>query len=78
MTMKTKLLICLSALLCIAAVDAVKNKVEMPRASLTVKVLDEQGAPMTDAKVTLNFMDPATRNAIQVEGLTNTVGIFSG
>jgi hypothetical protein len=78
MTMKTKLLICLGALLCVAAVDAVKNKVEMPRAKLTVKVLDEQGAPMSAAMVTLNFMDPATRNAIPVEGLTNAEGTFSG
>lgn len=78
MTMKTKLLICLGALLCVAAVDAVKRRTEMPRAKLIVKVLDEQGAPMSGAMVTFNFMDPATRNAIQVEGLTNAEGIFSG
>ena len=78
MTMKTKLLICLGALLCVAAVDGVKRRTEMPRAKLTVKVLDEQGAPMAGAMVTLNFMEPATRNAIQVEGLTNAEGIFSG
>ena len=78
MTMKTKLLICLGALLGVAAVDAVKNKVEMPRAKLTVRVMNEQGAPMPDALVTFNFMDPARRNAIQVEGLTNAEGTFSG
>jgi hypothetical protein len=50
----------------------------MPRAKLTVKVLDEQGATLSGAMVTFNFMDPATRNAIQVEGLTNAEGIFSG
>lgn len=76
--MKTKLLICLGALLGVAAADAVKNKVEMPRAKLTVKVFEEQGVPMAGAKVTFNFMDPTTRNAIQVEGLTNAEGLFSG
>jgi len=78
MTMKTKLLICLGALLGVAAVDVVKNKIEMPRAKLTVKVMDEQGASMPSALVTFNFMDPATRNAIQIEGLTNAAGNFSG
>jgi hypothetical protein len=76
--MKTKLLICLGALLCIAAAAAVKRRTEMPRAKLTVKVLDEQGVPMPGAMVTFNFMNPTTRDAIQVEGLTNAEGIFSG
>jgi hypothetical protein len=78
MTMKTKLLICLGALLGVAAVDVVKNKVEMPHAKLTVKVMDEQGAPMPGAVVTLTFMDPATRNGVPVEGSTNTEGMYSG
>ncbi len=78
MTMKTKLLICLVVLLGVAAAAVVKNKVEMPRARLTVKVLDEQGAPMPGALVTLTFMDPATRNGVPVEGSTNAEGIYSG
>ena len=76
--MKTKLLICSGALLCIAAADAVKDKAEMPRAKLTVKVLDEQGAPLPGALVTLTFMDPATRNGVPVEGPTNAEGSYSG
>lgn len=78
MTMKTKLLICLAALLGIAAAAVVKNKVEMPSARLTVKVMDEQGAPMPGASVTLTFMDPATRNGVPVEGSTNAEGVYSG
>ena len=78
MTMRTKLLICLCALLCVAAADATRRNVDMPRARLSVKVLDEQGIPMPGALVTLNFMDPATRNAVQVEGVTSADGLFSG
>lgn len=78
MTTQTKLLICMVALLCVAAVDAVKRRTEMPRAKLTVKVLDEQGAPLSDVNVTLTFMDPKTRDGVPVDGRTNAEGLFSG
>jgi hypothetical protein len=78
MTMKTKLLICLGALLGIATADVVKNRLETPRARLTIKVLDEQDAPVPDAKVSLVFMDPATRARLPVEGLTGVEGVFTG
>ena len=78
MTMKTVLLFCLSALVGLASVDAVRGRGEMPRAKLTVKVLDEEGVPQAGVLVTLNFMDPATRNNVPVEGRTTAEGLFSG
>jgi len=78
MNMKMKLLICSAILLSVAAVDVGKKRAEMPHARLTVKVLDEQGAPIRGALVTLTFMDPVTRNGIPMKGRTNAEGIFSG
>jgi hypothetical protein len=78
MTMKTKILICLGALLGVAAVDVVKNAIELPRVKVTAKVTDEQGVPITDATVFFAFADQfSTREIIKVQGNTDSVGEFA-
>ena len=77
MTMKAKLLICLSALLGLAAVDAVRKDVGMPRAKFAIRVLNEQDDPMPNASVAVVFMDPITRQGTPQEGLTDENGIYN-
>ena len=78
MTMKTKVLICLGALLAVAAaVDVVKNHLELPKAKLTVRVTDEQGQPVQGASVSLVFKNPLTAAPIVVKGISDTDGCVS-
>ncbi len=77
MTMKTKVLICFGAMLCIAAVDVVKQQFEMPTIKATVKVVDEAGAPVQNAKVSFSFSAASNANTIvRVQGLTDAQGAF--
>ena len=78
MTMKTKIVICLGALLAVAATNVLIKQVMSPRAKLTIKVLDEAGHPFPNATVQLNFRDAITREGKVVEGKTDADGLFSG
>ena len=75
--MKTKIIICLAALLGVAAVDVAKKQFELPKARLTVKVADEQGNPVSGANVNLVFQDPITREGAPINGRTDALGVFS-
>lgn len=77
MTMKTKLLICLAALLGVAALERATSEIKMPRARFNVLVLDEAGAPMPDATVQVIFMDPMTRQDAPQQGTTGADGLFA-
>ena len=77
MTMKTRILICLGALLAVAAVDSVKNHLEIPKAKVNVKVMDEQGNPVPGAGVSLVFKNPLSATPMQVKGISNAEGCFS-
>jgi hypothetical protein len=74
-TMKTKVLICLVALL---GVSAVVNRLELPVAKVTVRVLDEEGKPVSAATVKLGFRERLTGQDIFVTGLTDSNGRFAG
>ncbi len=75
MTMKTKILICLGALL---AVAAVKAQFELPLAKVTVRVLDEEQQPLSGAHVTLGFKNRLTGDDVFVRGQTDADGRFTG
>lgn len=75
MNMKTKLLICLAALLGIAALEKAQETV-MPRTRFTVKVLSEDNKPMPGATVTVYFTDPVTRQDRPEQGTTNDQGLY--
>ena len=75
MTMKTKLLVCLAALLGVAAVEKVQQST-MPRTRFTVKVLSEDNKPMPGATVKVYFTDPATRQDRPEQGTTNDQGLY--
>lgn len=77
MTMKTKLLICLAALLGVAAHERATQEIKMPRSRFNVRVLDEAGAPMPDALVQVVFMDPITRQDAPQQGITGADGLFA-
>lgn len=78
--MNTKRIIYLAALLAIAAAaKIVAKQLELPKARVTALVVDEQGSPMSGAKVKLVFGEPTNANAIvKVEGVTGNDGIFAG
>jgi hypothetical protein len=77
MTMKTKIMICLGALLCIAAVDVVKDQFELPIFKLTVKTIDEQRQPVSGVSIKFVFTNPTTGDLMPVTGLTGMDGLFS-
>ncbi len=74
MTMKTKLFICLGALLCVAAAV---QQAGWPLARLTVRVVDEYWQPMPDATVTIGFREKLTNNNAWANGKTDANGEFS-
>jgi len=76
--MKIKLLVCLTALLAVAATNEVVKQFEPLKAKLTVKVLDESGQPFPNVDVQIGFEDPTTRRNVYVKGKTDTDGLFSG
>ena len=76
--MKTKSLVAIGVLGIALVVYAAVDQVATPRARLTVRVLDEQSAPVQGVKVTLTFRDPATRQGVPVIGTTDGKGEFSG
>lgn len=74
-TMKTKILICLGAVLGIAAAV---DRLELPAAKVTVQVLGEDQNPVSAATVKLGFRDRMTSNDVFVTGLTDASGQFTG
>lgn len=75
MTMKMKILICLGALLGVAAV---KTQFELPLAKVTVRVLDEAQKPLPGAQVSLGFKNRLTSDDVFVRGETDSDGRFTG
>ena len=75
--MKTKILICLIALLAVAATNVAVGQFELPKVKLTVKVLDEAGNPFHNAEVQLNFQDPITHKGVLIQGNTDVSGLFT-
>jgi hypothetical protein len=78
MTMKKKILIVLAALLGVAALDVVKNQLELPLAKVTVRVLDENQQPLAGASVSLGFLDRVSTKDVFVRGTTDAAGLFTG
>jgi hypothetical protein len=79
MTMKTKMLICLCALLGVAAADATRRLTMLPKVRITAKVVDEMGNPISGALVKFVFGESHDAKAIvKVEGLTAEGGLFTG
>ena len=77
--MKTKILICLSALLAVAATtNVIVGKFELPAAKVTIKVLDENQQPLANANVWLTFKDRVTFKDLNIRGLTGANGLFTG
>ena len=74
MTIKTKTLICLGALLGIAATA---QQVGWPLAKLTVHVVDEQGAAVPDAEVKIGFREKLSDRTAWAIGRTDNEGNFT-
>ena len=74
MTMKTKLFVCLGALLGVAAAV---QQVGWPIAKLTVHVVGEQGEAVPGAKVTIGFREKLSDRYARVIGETDTQGKFT-
>jgi hypothetical protein len=74
MTMKTKLFICLGALL---AVAATVQQVGWPLAKLTVHVVGEQGEPIPGADVTISFREKLSDQNAWAVGKTDNEGNFT-
>ena len=64
MTMKTKLFICLGALLAVAAAQ----QVGWPLAKLTVRVVGEQGEAIPEANVNIGFREKLSDRDAQAVG----------
>ena len=77
--MKTKILVALGALLCVAAVDVVQRQIGLPEAAVTVRVVDEASNPLSGVNVSLGFQDRMhAQQYIFVRGQTDENGLFSG
>jgi hypothetical protein len=74
MTMKTKLFICLGALLGTAATV---RQAGWPLAKLTVHVVGEQGEAISGADVTINFREKLSNQNAWVVGKTDNEGNFT-
>lgn len=74
MIMKTKIFICLGALL---AVAATVQQVGWPLAKLTVRVFDEQGKPVSGAKVKIGFREKLSDRYARAIGETDAQGEFT-
>lgn len=74
MTMKTKLFICLGALLGVAAAV---QQVGWPLAKLTVHVVGEQGEPIPGADVTISFREKLSDQNAWAVGKTDSEGNFT-
>lgn len=72
--MKTKIFICLGALLGVAALQ---QQVGWPLAKVTVHVLDEQEAPIIGAKVDIGFREKLSDQDARAVGETDSGGNFS-
>jgi len=69
--MKTKLLILPIVLLC---VGAVAQQAGWPLAKLTVRVVDEQGLPVSGANVGIGFREKLSNKDARITGVTDTKG----
>lgn len=67
---------CFGALFCVAAVDVVKNRFELPSAKVTIKVVDESNATLAGAKVSLGFRDRLSKEDTIFRGETNAAGLL--
>jgi hypothetical protein len=79
MTMKSKILICVGAILCIAAAKVVNNELSLPEAKVTARIIGEDGQPIAGAKVRFVFAGKYDeKQIVYVEGLTDGNGLFTG
>lgn len=77
--MKAKFLISLGALLAVAATtNVIVKHFELPAAKVTVRVLDENQQPVGNANVWLSFKDRITFKDLNVRGMTDASGLFTG
>jgi hypothetical protein len=74
MTMKTKIIVCLGALLCVAAAV---QQVGWPVAKLTVRVVGEQGEPIAGSKVKIGFREKFSNRDERTIGETDARGEFT-
>jgi hypothetical protein len=74
MTMKTKIIICLGALLGVAAAV---QQVGWPVAKLTVRVIGEQGEPIAGAKAKIGFREKLSDRDERAVGDTDARGEFT-
>lgn len=74
MTMKTKLFICFGALLGVAATV---QQLGWPLAKLTVRVIGEQGEPISGAKVKIGFREKLSDRYARAMGETDAHGAFT-
>jgi hypothetical protein len=76
--MRTKILVVMGALFCIAAAVGVKQA-GLPEAKVTIRVVDETKQPISGVNVRLGFQDRLDpRQLAKVEGLTDNAGLFTG
>ncbi len=72
--MKIKIIVCLAALLAIAATNVAVNRFELPVAKVNVRVVGEDEQPIPNANVSLNFDDKIVRGTTDPEGLFTAEG----
>ena len=76
--MKSKILVWMvGVLLGVVVLVIARDHIGLPKAKLTIRVVDESGAPVEGAQVTLTFMNTLTRQGSPVEGLTDGNGLFT-
>jgi hypothetical protein len=76
--MKNKILISVGALLCVAAAGVVEKQFELPKAKVNVRMVDEQGAPVSGVNMRFVFAQARDANAIvNVNGVTDNKGEFT-
>jgi len=77
--MKSKIIVCIGALLCLAAAKVINDELAMPIAKVTLRVIDEDSHPVAGAKVRFGFTGKYdVKEIVYGEGLTNADGIYTG
>jgi len=77
MNLQIKILVCLGALLAVAATTNALKRYEYSRAKVTALVVDEAGKPVVGAKVSCSFCEAYDANkVVRSEGLTDSEGKF--
>jgi hypothetical protein len=78
-SMKTKIFILLAGLITAgAATNVIVSHFELPAVKVTVRVVDENQQPVENANVWFAFKDRATFNDLNIRGLTDANGLFTG